>query len=215
MFRCLTGGVSHLYVNIALNTIGIYRVRYRFSQAHVTVVALRGAFTTPSTIDVSYLSRCFATLEINTKILSWAHKQFVTPVYALFNMWYMLTQHSNIQYSKYKIYLIFSIVYPNRIHLLRYLSQIRPFPVFSWDQAARGTFCLAISPSVTLFCTMFLSSYPLVPLKNMMSMETVNVRGQRSRSQRSKQILPKFGCFRTVTQVWIHRWLQNDAQSLK
>ena len=28
-------------------------------------------------------------------------------------------------------------------------------------------------------------------------------------------ILTQFGCFRTVTPVWIHQWLWNDAQSLK
>ena len=39
--------------------------------------------------------------------------------------------------------------------------------------------------------------------------------GQKSRSQRSKQILPQFGQVRTVTPVWIHIWLTNDAQSLK
>ena len=35
--------------------------------------------------------------------------------------------------------------------------------------------------------------------------------GQRSRSQRSKQILPRLGRFRAITPVWIHIWLWNDA----
>ena len=35
----------------------------------------------------------------------------------------------------------------------------------------------------------------------------VKVRGQRSRSQTSKQISPQFGSFWTVTPLWIHRWL--------
>ena len=39
--------------------------------------------------------------------------------------------------------------------------------------------------------------------------------GQKSRSQRSKQILPQFEHVRAVTPVWIHIWLPNDAQSLK
>ena len=39
--------------------------------------------------------------------------------------------------------------------------------------------------------------------------------GQKSRSQRSKQILPQFEHVRTVTPVWIHIWQPNDAQSLK
>ena len=37
--------------------------------------------------------------------------------------------------------------------------------------------------------------------------------GQRSRSDKSKQILPSFGRFRTITPVPIHRWLRNDAQA--
>ena len=48
-----------------------------------------------------------------------------------------------------------------------------------------------------------------------MFMQMVKIRYQRSRSQRWKQILPQFGCFQTVTPVWIHRQLWNDAQSLK
>ena len=48
-----------------------------------------------------------------------------------------------------------------------------------------------------------------------MSMLMIEVGGQMSRSQRLKQILPQFRHFRTVTPVWIHRWLQNDAHSLK
>ena len=47
------------------------------------------------------------------------------------------------------------------------------------------------------------------------AMQKVKVRGQRSRSQRSKQILSQFGRFWTVTPVWIHRWLRNYAHSLK
>ena len=38
---------------------------------------------------------------------------------------------------------------------------------------------------------------------------------QKSRSQRLNQILPQFGQVWTVTPVWIHIWLPNDAQSLK
>ena len=53
----------------------------------------------------------------------------------------------------------------------------------------------------------------LLPLAKVIS--TRKVRGQRTRSQRSKQILPQFGSFRTVTLVRIHRWLRNDAQSFK
>ena len=34
-------------------------------------------------------------------------------------------------------------------------------------------------------------------------------------SERSKQILPQFGRFWTVTPVLVRRWLQNDAHSLQ
>ena len=54
-----------------------------------------------------------------------------------------------------------------------------------------------------------------LPLAEVMPTEKIKVRGQRSRSQRSKQILPQFWCFRTITPVWIDLWLRNDAQSLK
>ena len=37
--------------------------------------------------------------------------------------------------------------------------------------------------------------------------------GQRSMSQRSKQIVPKFGRFGTEIPVLIHRWLRIDAQA--
>ena len=48
-----------------------------------------------------------------------------------------------------------------------------------------------------------------------MSVQKVKVRGQRSGSRRSKQILSQFGRFRTVTPAWFHRWLWNAAQGLK
>ena len=36
----------------------------------------------------------------------------------------------------------------------------------------------------------------------------------RSCSSKKSSILTQFGCFRTVTPVWIHQWSRNDAQSL-
>ena len=36
-----------------------------------------------------------------------------------------------------------------------------------------------------------------------------------SRETKKSPILTQIGCFRTLTRVWIHRWLWNDAQSLK
>ena len=41
----------------------------------------------------------------------------------------------------------------------------------------------------------------------------IYAKGQRSRSQRSKQILSEFGHFQTVTPAWIHIWLRDDTQS--
>ena len=32
---------------------------------------------------------------------------------------------------------------------------------------------------------------------------------------KKSSILTQIGCFRTVTHIWIHQWLRNDAQSLK
>ena len=63
----------------------------------------------------------------------------------------------------------------------------------------------------------FLSSWKFQELlwTKGMSTQKVKVRGQMSRSERSKQILPQFGLFRTMTSIWIHRWLRNDAHSLK
>ena len=86
---------------------------------------------------------------------------------------------------------------------------------FSCNQAALRTLlsvCASVRPSVAPFsqcpCYHIIMKLPLIKV-----MQKVKVRGQRSRSQRSKQILTQFGCFQTVTPVWIHRWLRNDAQS--
>ena len=108
-----------------------------------------------------------------------------------------------------------------------------PSDYFSCDQAALRTL-ISVRPSVT-FLTMFLSSYhpELSPLTDVMSMQKVEIRDQRSRSQRSRPNLAVSGevpyCFSrsfvkfqghtakkssTITPVWIQWWLWNDAQSL-
>ena len=51
----------------------------------------------------------------------------------------------------------------------------------------------------------------LLPMTEVTSMQKVKVRGQRSRSQ----VNTPLNRFRTVTPVWIHHWLRNDAKSLK
>ena len=57
----------------------------------------------------------------------------------------------------------------------------------------------------------------LLPLTKVVSMQKVKVRGQRSKSHRTKKspILTQIEFFRTVPPVWIYRWLWNDAQNLK
>ena len=93
-----------------------------------------------------------------------------------------------------------------------------PEAIFSSDQAALWkvlSICLSIHLSVCYtFFTMFLSLYHHEVITSDRSdvMQKVKVRGQRWRSQRSKQILPQFGHFWTLTPFLIHRWLSYDAQ---
>ena len=79
--------------------------------------------------------------------------------------------------------------------------------------------CLSVLPSHPFHnVSAIVSSWhfqELFPFTNAMSMQKVKVRGQRSRSQRSKQILSQFWIFRTINPVWIHGWLRNEAHSLK
>ena len=79
----------------------------------------------------------------------------------------------------------------------------------------------SVRPSVChTFFKMFLSSdhhnifQELLPSTDVVSMHKVIIRGHNSRSQRSKQILPHYGRFPTVTPVIIHRCLRNDTHSL-
>ena len=55
--------------------------------------------------------------------------------------------------------------------------------------------------------------HELLPLTKVMSMQKDKVRGQRSGSQRSKQILPQFGRFGTVTPVFIKNVIAVAAYS--
>ena len=87
---------------------------------------------------------------------------------------------------------------------------------FPWSVLASGSpIHLLIFPAVCYtFFAMFLSLYHHEVITSDRSdvMQKVKVRGQRLRLQRSKQILPQFGHFRTLTPVWIHRWLWYNAQ---
>ena len=49
----------------------------------------------------------------------------------------------------------------------------------------------------------------LLPLTKVMSVQKVNGQGTGVKN------LPQFGCFHTITLVWIHRWLHSGAQTLK
>ena len=86
--------------------------------------------------------------------------------------------------------------------------------MFSCDQAALWMVQSVRLSACDAFFTMFPSSWnfqELLPMTKVMSMQKVKVRGQSSRSQRSK---PQINRFRTVTPVWIHIWWWNDAHSL-
>ena len=73
----------------------------------------------------------------------------------------------------------------------------------------------SVRPSVQhTFFTMFPSSYHHEIFKSYYHWQKW-CPCKKSRSQSSKQILPYFGCFWTITQVLIYRWLRNDALSLK
>ena len=92
---------------------------------------------------------------------------------------------------------------------------------FSCDQAALRTL-LSVWPSDSLSaCHIFdnvrvivisWNFQELLPFTDPMSMQKVKVEGQGHRGQ--SKFCPKFGSFRTITPVWIHRWLRNDAQRL-
>ena len=71
----------------------------------------------------------------------------------------------------------------------------------------------SVCPSVTPFslCSHHRIIMKLLPMTEVMSMQNVKVRGQGSRSQKSK---PNFSRFRTPSPVWILIWWWNDAQIL-
>ena len=85
------------------------------------------------------------------------------------------------------------------------LITCKRFEIFSCNQAA-------LNDPVHLFRHTYLSS-------GVIDTDRGNIHakgeGQKSRSQRSKQILPQYGQVQTITPVWIHIWLTNYAQSLK
>ena len=90
--------------------------------------------------------------------------------------------------------------------------------IFSCNQAAQWmvpSVCVSHLLHYIFVIISSLNFQELLPLGQVMSMLKVKVIVQRSRSQRWKQILLQFGGFRVVTPILIHRWLWNNAQSLK
>ena len=84
--------------------------------------------------------------------------------------------------------------------------------------------CPSVCPSVCLSHTplsqcsshcIMIKFAKAITLHKKMSKQQFNIRSWRWRSQSLKHFFPQFGYFRTITPVGIHRWLQNDAQSLK
>ena len=96
---------------------------------------------------------------------------------------------------------------------------ISRFFIFSCDQAALwmvNSVRLAVCPSVTHFSLCF---HHLIIMKfsgnitNEQSKVHANGQGQRSKVK-TTEVKTQLNRFRTVTQVWIHIWWWNDAQSL-
>ena len=76
--------------------------------------------------------------------------------------------------------------------------------------------CLSVSPSVTLF---LLCSHHRIIMKFSgvitNDQRKVHAKGQGQRSKvKVTEVTTQLNRFRTVTQVWIHIWLWNDAYSL-
>ena len=103
--------------------------------------------------------------------------------------------------------------------VLKYQISVRNFPgpIFRPSSSKNSSVHLSVRLSHLFYNVPIIvpswNFQEFLPVTKVMSMQ--KVRGQRSKLQRSKQILPQFRCCLTVTPVWIHRWLQNNAQSLK
>ena len=89
----------------------------------------------------------------------------------------------------------------------------------------RPSVCLSVRPSVRL--SVCLSVTPFWPCSHhriimkfseviTFDKSDVHAKGQGQRSKvKVTEVMTPLCRFRTVTLVWIHRWLRNDAQSLK
>ena len=96
--------------------------------------------------------------------------------------------------------------------------------VLSCDQAALWTVC-SVRPSVHPSASHFFYYVPAIasscffqeslpwPKAISIQKQKVRVKGKSHRVQ--KQFLHQFGFLRTITPVWIDKWLWNDAHSLK
>ena len=80
--------------------------------------------------------------------------------------------------------------------------------LFEWS-------CLSVTPFSQCSCYRIMVKFLGVIAITKNDVHAKVQRGERSRSLKSKQILSQLWNFWTVTQFWIHMWLQNDWQSLK
>ena len=85
----------------------------------------------------------------------------------------------------------------------------------SMNDSVRRCVCLSVRLShLCNYVPIIVSSWnfqKLLPMTEVMSIQKVKVKGQRSMSQRSKN---QFSRLRTVTPVWIRMWWWNPAESL-
>ena len=96
---------------------------------------------------------------------------------------------------------------------------------FSCDQACSSEWfstsvhpsvCVSVTPSSLCSHHHIILKFSVVIVTDVISMQKVKVRGQMSSQvcRGRNKFCPNFECFRTVTPVWIHRWLWNDVLSL-
>ena len=145
----------------------------------------------------------------------------VTPGIEQYRKWW---NFCNIQPCKFlmwfsnpKFWLIVSSRIFRNTYVSRYIFRRKYVRLLAATNQLQEHFSPFVHPSVryhTIFTVIVPSwnSQKLLLLTCVMSRQKVEGRGQRSRPQRSKQILLQFGGFRTVTPVWFHRWLQNEAK---
>ena len=117
-----------------------------------------------------------------------------------------------------------SIILWVRTWVISYLLQVY---FYNWDQAALRTFffhpsvcpCVHLSVPDTFFTMLLLLHHHEIFNSNYQWHKWCPFKGQDQRSKvkvtKVKTNFVPIGHFWTVTPVWIHQWLRNDAHSLK